>query len=194
VWFGPCVYSFHCNGPSVPTLILRRGRNGAIAAPGRSRLHQLVEQAVEVLHVEHEAGSHANRSQARADLAFEGAALDPEVVHCLGAVQPPPHDGLPAQRSRSSATRLPRHAPGRRCRTWWRAAANGRAVLRRARGHGCRQGAGRAAAHGRRRAAVVLIPVVDLLVPKAVRHHTELVLRNAEPADVKVTSGSSAAP
>jgi hypothetical protein len=57
VCFGPSFLSFRCNGPSVPARILRRARLGVIDGRGIGLLLHLVEDAVEVLHVEDEAGA-----------------------------------------------------------------------------------------------------------------------------------------
>jgi len=78
---GPWFNSFLWNGPSVPAHILRR-LGGAGRGVGRlGGCLQLVEGTVEVVHIEDEAGAHADRRDARADEAVEGAALQADMRH-----------------------------------------------------------------------------------------------------------------
>jgi hypothetical protein len=96
VCFGPSFLSFPCNGPSVPARILRRARLGVIDGGGAGLLLHLVEDAVEVLHVEDEAGAEPQRGQVRPDGALEGPAPHAEVLHRFGAVQAALHGASPA--------------------------------------------------------------------------------------------------
>lgn len=59
---------------------------GGLRLAGGVRL-ELVEQAVEVAHVEDDAAPLGDADQARAPLLVEGAALDADVGHGLGVVQ-----------------------------------------------------------------------------------------------------------
>jgi len=59
-------------------------------------LLHLVEDAVEVLHVEDEAGAESQRGEVRPDGALEGPAPHAQVLHRLGAVQAALHGASPA--------------------------------------------------------------------------------------------------
>jgi len=84
VLIGPWFNSFLWNGPSVPAHILRRlGGAGRGVRRLRGRL-QLVEGAIEVVHVEDEAGADADWRDAWADQAVEGSALQADVRHGFG--------------------------------------------------------------------------------------------------------------